>query len=456
VIEYGLTSECHVLDIEHDAENFIAYFPLKSLVLKVNSTAADVLIGLKEKPAIGAHGDALEFLGYLQSLKLVNGPADILPDPPRHEVPEPVSTLLLLSDRCNLRCLYCYGSSDSSGNDMPFEIGKAAVDTILGNAIKRESEFIEVGFHGGGEPTINWDVLLGIIEYAEKQCLENNVRLKSSICSNGMMDDDQAKWLADHISSITISIDGPPEVQDRQRPTANGAPSYTRVARTIDVLGSRLKPYALRVTATGLPGPTLPDVYTFLTGRFNPMTVCIEPLFVCGRCTTSLCQPPAEGAFTRDLIEIADRSLKSGVSVQYSGGRLFFLDTRFCGAAGSNFFVTPRGDVTACVEVSRRQDPRAEVFMYGNFEAGSGGFTFDIAKYQRLVRLRVQDFDSCKECFARWHCCGDCLAKAPALTKIGEQRNAYRCGINRSFTKHQLLQEMEGNNAGRSLNKKKV
>lgn len=119
------------------------------------------------------------------------------------------------------------------------------------------------------------------------------------------------------------------------------------------------------------------------------------------------------------------------------------LDTRFCGAAGSNFFVTPRGDVTACVEVSRRDDPRAEVFMYGRYDASSGKFAFDNEKFQQLVRLRVQEFDSCRDCFARWHCCGDCLAKAPAVSKIKEQRNLYRCRINQAFTKHQLLMELQ-------------
>ena len=445
---YELTSECHVLDLDNDAESFIAYFPLKSLVLKINSAAADLLRGMKQKSVAKANDHELEFLGYLEALKVVNGSAEILPDAPRYEVPEPVSTLLLLSDRCNLRCIYCYGSSDSTGDNMPLEIAIAAIDNILGNALKHETGFIEIGFHGGGEPTMNWDVLVGVIEYAEGLCQQKALRLQSSICSNGIMAEEQVKWLAEHISNITVSIDGPPEIQNWQRPLPGGAPSFDHVARTIDVLDSLDKQYAFRTTATAMSESSLTDVYTFLTTKFHPTTVCIEPLFVCGRCVTSHCQPPAAEAFARNLMEILNRSRQTKVSLQYSGGRLFFLDTRFCGAAGSNFFVTPRGDITACVEVSRRQDPRAEIFMYGNYDAASGKFTFDTAKFNQLVRLRVQDFDSCKDCFARWHCCGDCLAKAPALTRIKEQRNPYRCSINQAVTKHQLLLELKGTDTG--------
>lgn len=443
---YKLTSECYVLESEKDTESFVAYFPLKSLVLKVNSAAAELLRKLRGKAVVGANGDELEFLGYLKDLKVVTDAADIIPDPPRYDVPRPVSVLLLLSDRCNLRCLYCYGSSDSTGDIMPLETGKAAINTLLENSLKYKSGFIDVGFHGGGEPSTNWDVLVDVIGYAEQRCQQSKVRLRSTICSNGVMTEDKVRWLAENISNITISIDGPPEVQNLQRPLPRGEPSFDHVARTIDILDSIGKQYVFRVTATALSESSLPDIYTFLVTRFHPTMVCIEPLFVCGRCVTSHCQPPAAEAFTRNLVEILDRSRHTKVPLQYSGGRFFSLNTCFCGSAGSNFFVTSRGDVTACVEVSRREDPRAEIFMYGNYDTTSGRFTFDTVKFQQLVRLRVQDFDSCEDCFARWHCCGDCLAKSPVLTRIKEQRNPYRCSINQAFIKHQLLSELEGAN----------
>jgi uncharacterized protein len=105
----------------------------------------------------------------------------------------------MLTDRCNLRCIYCYGSSDSTGDDMPLEIGRAVVETIGENALRQKTGSIEIGFHGGGEPTLNWDVLVGVIDCAEELSKREKLELRTTICTNGVMIEDRMKWLAEHI-----------------------------------------------------------------------------------------------------------------------------------------------------------------------------------------------------------------------------------------------------------------
>lgn len=443
MIQYRLTSECYIIDMETEHENFIAYFPLKSLVLKVNSEAANLITSMKEKPIMKVNNREKQFLQYLITLKLVNNSEDIIPDSPTCETPQPVDVLLLTTDRCNLRCVYCYGNSDSSGDDMKIEIGKVAIDTIIENSSKLRKGYIGVGFHGGGEPSLNWDVLVDTIEYAQERCKVGNIKLHSEICTNGVLTEEKVTWLANHIDNIVVSIDGSPEIQNAQRPFAGGAASFEYVAKTIDILDSIGKHYGFRVTATALSSSGLTDIYKFLTTRFHPIAVCIEPLFVCGRCFYSHFESPTYEIFTKNLIEIFDKTLHSDVPVQYSGGRLYSLGTSFCGSAGNNFFVTPRGEVTACLEVFRGQDPRAEMFMYGKYDTYTKRFVFNLEKFQRLARMRVKEFDSCKDCFAKWHCCGDCLAKSPDLLNIGTVKNAYRCTINRAYIKHQLRAGLE-------------
>ena len=65
----------------------------------------------------------------------------------------------------------------------------------------------------GGEPTLNWPVLTGSFYHARDRCKEENLRLNSSICSNGIMSAKKALWIIENIQDIAISIDGPPEIQ---------------------------------------------------------------------------------------------------------------------------------------------------------------------------------------------------------------------------------------------------
>jgi uncharacterized protein len=440
---FRLTSECHTFAVSIDGQDrLVAYFPLKSLVLQVNDQAVEILSRMKLGPVSAANGDELEFLSSLEAIKVVNGPPDIVPDAPRPDCPRPIATILLMANKCNLRCEYCYANSGAEGSLMSLDIAKAAVDTVVRNALDTGANYIKVEFHGGGEPTLNWEALTETIEYGRGRCNDHGIHLQSVLCTNGVMPEQRARWVGQNIDIVTVSIDGPPEVQDRQRPMAGGQPSFDRVARTIDILRSLGKNYAFRTTVTADSVHSLPRSFELLASRFRPSTFCVEPLYLCGRCETTRCSRPAAHDFIRAICECMDRSAVLQVPVAYSGGKLNSLDSRFCGTAGNNFAVTAEGDVTSCVEVSCRTDPRSQVFMYGSYDRVAGTFRFDEERYRRLVSLRVQDFGACVDCLARWHCSGDCLAKAPDVDQITHKRNQYRCEINRAVTVHQIGAEL--------------
>jgi uncharacterized protein len=341
-----------------------------------------------------------------------------------------------------LKCLYCYDDAQTKGELMPLQIAKDTIDTIIRNAKNQKTGEIVLGFHGGGEPTVNWPVLTGSFYYAKERCKAEKLRLNSSICSNGIMTTKKALWIIENIQDIAISIDGPPEIHNKQRPFQNGKGSFEKVAATIDLFNEHKKRYALRLTATEFSEKKLSQVIEFLIGRFHPLSICIEPLFICGRCETSGCKPPVREHFISEMIKAYKLGKANNISVTYSGNRISGLLSRFCGAQGSNFFVTARGDVTSCLEISNRNDPRADFFIYGSYDPSDGQFKFDEDKYKRLAGSQVQSMESCKDCFAKWHCGGDCLAKTPDLSKVSDHRNAYRCFINKTLIRDTLIKTM--------------
>jgi uncharacterized protein len=322
---------------------------------------------------------------------------------------------------------------------MPLDIALAAIDMVISNAIKSEIKNITIGFHGGGEPTTNWDVLTKSMIYVKNKSIEHDIKLNTYIVTNGVLSQNQVDWLGQNIISNTISIDGPPDVQNRQRPLIDGGPSYGKVAKAIDKFDLNNVPYAFRTTITDYSEDRIPEIYDHLTTRFKPTMVCIEPLFSCGRSMTSLCRPPKMKAFL-DGYSTVVKKIKNGIAgIEYSGGRFHLLDSCFCGTARGNFIVTPRGDITSCVEISSREDPRADVFMYGKYNATTKKFEYQKDVYDKLFKMNVNNFISCKDCFARWHCSGDCPSKAPNMDALYTDRNTYRCEINKEIIKNQLM-----------------
>jgi uncharacterized protein len=440
---YTLNADCFVIPYEEKGmDTFIAYFPLQSLIFEINGDAAEILNSIKKKPYSGNDQTTVKFLKDLVSLNVINRKKETQPYVPFNGAPTSNNTMLLLTEKCMLRCLYCYKAAQERGKLMSIRVAKAAIDTIIKNAKEQNRGFIDLGYHGGGEPTINWKVLTESFYYAKERCVSENLYLKTSICTNGIMSKKKALWIIENIQSIMFSIDGPSDIHNKQRPFHNGKASFDKVATTIDLFNHFKKTYGFRITATEFSNGRLCQILKYLIDRFHPPVICIEPLFVCGRCETSGCLPPDEDQFISEMKEATNLGAKTNTPIQYSGNRISYLQSRFCGAQGSNFFITPCGDVTACLEVSSRHEPRADFFIYGKFNPEKNKFDYDKDKYHRLAQCQVQNLESCKDCFAKWHCSGDCIAKTPDFTRVTKERNLYRCKINKALIKDTLIKTM--------------
>lgn len=422
----------------------MAYAPLKSLLLEVDAPTAALLERLARGPVEAPQDRELPLLETLTGLGLLNGPPDRSPAPAGRTAERPHAVTLLPTNRCTLACRYCYSESAPSGSHMSLAMARAAVDLVLAGAAASGARIASVMFHGGGEPTQNWEVLTGVHAYAHARANARRMMVRYSLCTNGMVTDEQAAWIAAAIGSITVSVDGDPRTHDQLRPTTGGGPSFDRVARTLDILRSRGRSYDLRMTVCSAAAERLPELYAFLADRFSPARISAEPLFPSKRSLGTGVHPPEAAVFAKALEQTLEAAAQRGVPFTYAGGRLARLDTCFCGANGRSFIVTPSGRVTACLEVTADDDPRGAVFFYGEYRSRDGRFAFDQERYRRLCALTGPAHHACSQCFARWHCAGDCPAKAPNPDDPAGARNRFRCTVNRAVLKKQLELALRG------------
>ncbi|MEM9189606.1 MAG: His-Xaa-Ser system radical SAM maturase HxsB [Myxococcota bacterium] len=130
--------------------------------------------------------------------------------------------IAVITLRCNETCVYCHASRanmDALHTDMGAETIERTVDMIL----RSTNPYVTIEFQGG-EPLVNFDGIRHLIDYAREKNKAVGKQLEFTMVSNlALMDDEKLDYLLENKVQICTSIDGPPEVHDKQRklPTAS-------------------------------------------------------------------------------------------------------------------------------------------------------------------------------------------------------------------------------------------
>lgn len=173
-----------------------------------------------------------------------------------------VSDLTLnLTSNCNLACVYCWndrGSYSNStfiraesgegcesrsqtavGEEMSIETAHKAVDDLIHHR-GNETELV-VDFYGG-EPLLNLPVMKETIRYCREREKDAPVHFRFLIATNGtLLTPEVAEELSGSGVEIAISIDGPAEIQNENRPFHDGAGSYDTVRRNLAGMSDDLR-----------------------------------------------------------------------------------------------------------------------------------------------------------------------------------------------------------------------
>ncbi len=431
VKKFKITTDLFSIPCE---DQFMIYAPLKRTVFLVNEPAVELLTRMKEGELSEKEiENNYEIFEQLEEEGIVNNPGNDLPSEIKDDRFLPTQVTLIPTTNCNLRCVYCYARAGEKIKNMDWEVAKASIDMSISSALKLKNKSFHLGFHGGGEPTLRLNFLRKCIKYAEKEGNAKSLEPKFSIVTNGVMEKDKADFMAQNIDNVLFSVDGPKDVQDKQRPMPNGDGSSKNVFKTIerfDELGIR---YGIRSTITQYSVDRMTEIIDFFHENFQSVEhIQFEPLFGCGRSLDSGWKAPSEEAFIENYDKAKKKASSHRLNLRYSGADLERISTRFCGAAGDNCYVTPDGFISSCIEVTSNEDPRSKLFFYGEYSKEKKKFEVDKEQLLKLRNTIVENMESCQKCFLKWNCAGDCLAKR-FYKKDDEPLEGPRCEINRAL-----------------------
>ncbi|MCC6144007.1 MAG: radical SAM protein [Candidatus Hydrogenedentes bacterium] len=434
--------------IPQGEDRYFLYAPLRRQVAVVNGAAAAAVARWQAQGRETLRADELPVLDELQRQGFCTGPAPAPPLFPDDYTFQPHEVTLFLTSRCNLRCRYCYADAGRKSVELAWPAARAAIDLVAVNAGLLGSPVFGVGFHGGGEPTVAWDSLAQCVAYAEAQAERLGLDVSLYAATNGLLSPDKRAFLCEHFDTVNVSLDGPDDIQDWNRPTAGGGGSYAGVAESIRDFEAHGLHYGIRATITARSVHRMSEIVDHICGQFRPAYLHLEPAWSCGRCLTTGEEGPAQAAFLMHYPGAVARGRQHGVAVHYSGARMDTLTSKFCAAPGDSFTVLPEGIVTSCYEVTEPDDPRAAIFHYGKFDEGAGAYVFDAERLRHLRSLSVDHLAYCQDCFCKWHCAGDCLAKVFRASGAPAHRGSERCTLNRALTRVAIEESVAAGSEG--------
>ncbi len=354
------------------------------------------------------------------------------------------SVMFLLTTNCNLRCIYCYANAgDGSLLIMPWHIIENGLKFIIQNALRDKRDEVWIRFHGGGEPTLAWDNLVKAVKYA-KNFARDKIKIRFSITTNGVINAQKREFLANSMDFINLSMDGPAEIQNIQRPLVNGGDSFEQVFETARFFYQHQVKFGIRVTITPFSVTKMLEIVKFFGSNFPGIKLSLEPVDICGRCNNSGLSNYLLPSFVENFLLAQKEAKKYNIRIRYSSVDIRRIGLRYCGLSDYNFIVTPEGYVTACSRVCRKNDPAAETFIFGQFNERIDAFVFDFERYKYLREIKVDNMPECSNCFAAWLCKGDCPMQRYNFNqgKILEGRSP-RCEIIKEIIMHQLLENLK-------------
>jgi uncharacterized protein len=411
---------------------FIIYRPLVRLAFVGNRAMADLALNLTHQEAGSEAKAPDEVTTYLRTIGFFE--PDPPSPPPQDRSYRPTTAVLLLTNRCNLRCTYCYASGGEGPiEELSLELAQKAIDYACQNASELGRPHFGLTFHGGGEPVQAWDTLQKATAYARDKDLPCRV----SMVSNGVWTARQREWILDNADVLSISFDGRRETQDHQRPFASGRGSFASVMRTLEALDQAGFSYGIRMTAIAPWRENLPKDVRFICEETDCPAMQVEPAFNARRGEH---QGPTEEegeAFAEAFMEAFEIAGRAGRRLNYSGARPWVLASTFCTAPYGALIVNAAGNLVSCYEVSDEGHPLAEMSTVGRIDGSH--VVLDQEARDGLLTHLDEKRAGCRDCFCYWHCAGDCYVRSFYAQTSGRPGANPRCAMNREITTRILL-----------------
>jgi uncharacterized protein len=353
----------------------------------------------------------------------------------------PTCLTIYLNNTCNLSCTYCFSDPGRlAAIHLSLETIQSAACMVAKNCQSRQLP-LTVVFHGGGEPTLDHDLIFRALDLLEELADRFHIGIFRYLATNGIMSSSLACQLAARFDLIGLSCDGPPDIQNHQRPLPGRGKSTSSmfVEQSARLVHSAGKPLHVRVTVTPESMDRQVEIADYICRNLAPETIHVEPVYAGGR--SSLDQGFEMGQ-AKDYIKAFTDARKiawqHGVSWTASGSRPSELHGAYCNVWRDVLNLTPEGLVTACFARSQASELKESGMGVGGWEPLSGEFILDEPGVVGIRTALSKEPPECISCFNRYHCVRNC--PDTCILDEGNAAGGFRCQIQALMTDAVILE----------------
>lgn len=380
--------------------------------------------------------EALGELGRAGILRSSAAPLGSIHAPEKPPIAFPLKNLILLvAQDCNMKCTYCYAAGGDFGQPaalMTPETAVRAVDFLLAHSGNQPR--IHVSFLGG-EPLMNFRTIRAAVEHGRQRQPAGSKPLEFSLTTNGsLLSNPISAWLRDNEVGVSVSLDGPREVQDRHRVFNNGQGSYDiiapRVKKLLEIHTTR--PIAARVTLTRGTDSVLPLFDHLMEMGFYE--VGLAPVTSGDQALT---YSPAEMARVLGEFQVlADRTVEEAKRGRYVGfSNLSNLVQELhegavkkypCGAGLGLLSCAADGHLYLCHRFGEKKE-----FRLGHIDGG-----LDRSGLQEFLQAaHLKNKPHCQSCWIKHVCAGGCYHEANERYGTAFTPNVHYCEYMREWVR---------------------
>lgn len=173
-----------------------------------------------------------------------------------------------LTMRCNLDCTYCYRDKSDKRLIEP-AILRRIVDRL---ATLSGGPFVLQVY--GGEPLMAWGRIVELMAYVKSKGYPMQLTMETN---GALLTRERARQLKEWGATVGVSLDGPPEFQNRSRPCVGGGPSFGAVMDGMGNLRKEGVPFGVLCVLSKINAPHIERLVDFYIQngidqvKFNPV-----------------------------------------------------------------------------------------------------------------------------------------------------------------------------------------
>lgn len=341
---------------------------------------------------------------------------------------------LNVTENCNLKCIYCF-RGEKRAVYMSLAIAKRAVDWLL--EASKGAQDLKVNLMGG-EPLLCFSMIRVLVPYAKLRARQMGKKIHFGCTTNcTLVTDEIIQFWKQNGMGFHCSIDGIPEIQDRNRPYANGYGSSRAAEQGIKKILAYRPEVMARSTITPMTVPYITEnVKYFISLGFKNMA--LKPAVNCDWTDNNLTELDAQ---FHKLTDFYIHLLNSGEEIdieEYTKGFKSIAhpqkhDSVPCGAGRGALLIDANGDIWPCHRFGRHCAGH-ELMMGKIFHRFNNDLHRAFINYNFDADVEVD----CIHCPASLSCHNFCYAECLEINNSLYKPNETHCKIKALFFRHLL------------------